>query len=342
MVSRIDHRAAPPAAVMMELMMGAWVAQSISAAADLGIADALQDGPASGDELARQLGVDADALKRVLRALIGIGIFRRRRDGRYELNALADTLRSESPVSMAGMARWVGSPQHREHWSHLSDAIRTGSAVVPAVRGKPVFEYLAEEPELAEIFNAAMTGVSDFAIAPVVAAYDFTGFDTIVDVGGGHGRLLTAILESAPQARGVLFDLPEVVAKAPGLLRKHGIEKRVHIVGGSFFESVPAGADAYVLKNVIHDWPDDDAVRILRKVRAAAAPDARVLLIEFVIPDHDRNFHGKWVDIEMLVVANARERTAAEYDRLFTQTGFRLTQVVDTVGPISIVEAVAV
>ncbi len=333
-MSRLDHRAAPPAAVMMELMMGAWIAQTITAAVDLGVADALEDGPASGDELARQLGVDADALKRVLRALIGIGIFRQRRDGRYELNALADTLRTESPVSMAGMARWVGSPQHREHWSHLTDAIRTGSAVVPAVRGKPVFEYLAGEPELAEIFNAAMTGVSDFAIAPVVAAYDFTGFDTIVDVGGGHGRLLTAILESAPpQARGVLFDLPEVVAKAPALLRKHGIEKRVHIVGGSFFDAVPTGADAYVLKNVIHDWPDDDAMRILRSVRVAAGPNGRVLLIEFVIPDHDRNFHGKWVDIEMLVVANARERTAAEYGRLFTQTGFRLNQVVDTVGP---------
>jgi hypothetical protein len=341
-LTRIGHRTAPPAAVMMELMMGAWVAQSITAATDLGIADALTDGPASPEELARKLRVDADALTRLLRALIGIGVFRQRRDGRYELNALANTLRTDSPVSMAGMARWVGSPQHREHWSHLTDAIRTGKAVVPTIRGMPIFEYLAEQPELAEVFNAAMTGVSDFAIAPVITAYDFAVFGTIADIGGGQGRLLAAILESAPHARGVLFDLPQVVATAPAVLNQHGVEKRVQIVGGSFFDSAPAGADAYVLKNVIHDWPDEDAVRILRNVRAAAHPDARVLLIEFVIPHHDRNFHGKWVDIEMLVVANARERTAPEYGRLLMQSGFRLNRVTDTAGPISIVEAIAV
>ena len=326
----------------MELLMGAWVAQTITAAADLGIADALADGPASSEELARQLNADADALRRMLRALIGIGIFRQRRDGRYELTPLADTLRTDSPVSMAGMARWVGSPQHREHWSHLSDAMRSGSAIVPRLRGKPIFDYLAGEPELADIFNSAMTGVSDFAIAPVIAAYDFNHFNTITDIGGGHGRLLAAILESAAQTSGVLFDLPEVVAKAPALLRKHGVEQRVQIVGGSFFDSAPAGADAYVLKNVIHDWPDEHAVRILRTVRAAARPGARILLIEFVIPEHDRNFHGKWVDLEMLVVANARERTAAEYGRLFSQAGLRLDRVVNTASPINVIEAVAI
>ena len=140
----------------------------------------------------------------------------------------------------------------------------------------------------------------------------------------------------------MLFDLPQVVAGAPALLRKHGVQSRVQIVGGSFFDAAPAGADAYVLKNVIHDWPDEEAVRILRTVRAAARPDARVLLVEFVIPDHDRNFHGKWVDLEMLVVADARERTAAEYGRLFKQADFRLNRVVNTVGPISIIEAIAV
>jgi hypothetical protein len=340
-MSRLNQRTTPPAAAMMELIMGGWIAQTITAAADLGIADALAAGPASGEELARQLNADADALRRMLRALIGIGIFRQRRDGRYELTALADTLRTDSPVSMAGMARWVGSPQHREHWSHLSDAVRSGKAVVPELRGKPVFDYLADEAELAEIFNAAMTGVSDFAVAPVVAAYDFSRFGAIADIGGGHGRLLAAILESAPQAKGLLFDLPHVVAKAPALLHKSGVDKRVQIIGGSFFDSVPAGADAYVLKNVIHDWPDADAARILRTVRAAARPGARVLLIEFVIPDHDRNFHGKWIDLEMLVVADARERTGGEYRRLFSQADFELDRIVDTAGPISIIEAVA-
>jgi SAM-dependent methyltransferase len=243
---------------------------------------------------------------------------------------------------MAGMARWVGSPQHREHWSHLTDAIRTGNPVLPELRGKPAFEYLADQAELGGIFNSAMTNVSEFATVPLTAAYDFSAFGTIVDVGGGHGRLLAAILETAPNSRGVLFDLPEVVAGAPKLLREYGVDDRVRIEEGSFFDSAPEGGDAYVLKNVIHDWPEEDAVRILKTVRTAARTGARLLLCEFVIPDHDRDFHGKWVDIEMLVVAGARERTAGEYGRLFDQAGFRLNRVVDTVSPLSIVEATAV
>lgn len=326
----------------MELILNAWVAQAIATAADLGVADALAEGPLSGEQLADRVGADGDALRRLMRALIGIGVFRQRSDGRYALTPLAETLRTDAPVSMAGMARWVGSPQHREHWSQLTKAIRTGKPVLPVLRGKPAFEYLADEPELGGIFNAAMTNVSEFATAPLTAAYDFGAFDNIVDVGGGQGRLLAAILETAPNSRGVLFDLPEVVAGAPELLRRYGVAERVRIEEGSFFDSAPQGGDAYVLKNVIHDWPEEDAVRILTNVRAAARPGARLLLCEFVIPDHDRDFHGKWVDIEMLVVAGARERTAREYGRLFDQAGFRLDRVVDTVSPLSIVEATAV
>ncbi|MEB3982364.1 methyltransferase [Mycobacterium sp. 663a-19] len=341
-LSRLRQRSAPPAAVMLELILNAWVAQAITSAADLGVADALADGPLFGEQLADRVGADADALRRLMRALIGIGIFTQRGDGRYALTPLASTLRTDAPVSMAGMARWVGSPQHREHWSHLTEAIRTGRPVLPRLRGKPAFEYLVEEAELGGIFNSAMTNLSEFATLPLTAAYDFSAFGTIVDVGGGHGRLLAAILQTAPNSRGVLFDLPEVVADAPELLRKYGVGDRVRIEEGSFFDSAPEGGDAYVLKNVIHDWSEEDAVRILKNVRTAARPGTRLLLCEFVIPDHDRDFHGKWVDIEMLVVAGARERTADEYGRLFDQTGFRLNRVVDTVSPLSIVEATAV
>nr|WP_242660294.1 acetylserotonin O-methyltransferase [Mycobacterium mantenii] len=341
-LSRLRQRSAPPAAAMMELILNAWVAQAITSAADLGVADVLADGPLSGDQLAERVGADADALRRLMRALIGIGIFHQRGDGRYALTPLAETLRTDAPVSMAGMARWVGSPQHREHWSQLTDAIRTGYPVVPELRGKPVFEYLADEAELGGIFNSAMTNVSEFATVPLTAAYDFSAFDTIVDIGGGHGRLLAAILETAPNSRGVLFDLPEVVAGAPELFRKYGVDDRVRIEEGSFFDYAPKGGDAYVLKNVIHDWPEEDAVRILKNVRTAARTGARLLLCEFVIPVHHRDFHGKWVDIEMLVVAGARERTADEYGVLFDQAGFQLNRVVDTVSPLSIVEAIAV
>lgn len=341
-LDRLNQRLIPPQAAMMEMVSSAWAAQAITAAADLGIADALAGGPLTADELATAVDADADALGRLLRALIGRGVFRQRRDGRYELNPLADTLRGDSPVSVAGLARFVGAPQHREHWSHLTDAIRAGQAVVPALRGKPIFEYLADEPELADIFNDAMTSVSATAIAPVVAAYDFSRYGTIVDVGGGHGRLLAAIMDATPRARGILFDLPQVVAGAPAVLERHDIADRVRVVEGSFFDAVPEGGDAYVLKSVIHDWPDDDAVRILGNVRSAAEAGKHVLLVESVIPGHDREFPGKLTDLEMLVVAGARERTAAEYSRLMDRAGFRMTRVIETASPFSVVEATAI
>jgi hypothetical protein len=341
-LNRLHQRMAPPHAVMMDLIIGAWAAQAIAAAAELGVADALAKAPLSIDELAAAVDADPDTLGRLLRALISRGIFRQLRDGRYDLTPIADTLRSDADVSMAAMARWAGSPEHREHWSHFADAVRTGRAVIPEMRGKPAFEYLADEPELGATFNDAMTSASELSIAPVIAAYDFSPYPTIVDVGGGHGRLLAAILAATPAARGVLFDLPQVVAGAPTLLREHHAHDRVRIVEGSFFERVPEDGDAYVLKNVIHDWPDDDAVHILRNVRAAARTGKRVLLVELVISNHDREFLGKWLDLEMLVAAAARERTAAEYGRLLNRAGFQMTRVVETASPFSIVEAIAI
>lgn len=338
----LHRHMAPASAVMLETITSAWVAQAITAAADIGIADALADGPLSVDELASAVDADADTLRRLLRALIGRGIFRQLRDGRYDLTPLADTLRTDANVSLAALARFQGSPQHREHWSHLTGAIRTGRAVVPELRGKPVFEYLADEPELSEIFNNAMTNVSDLTTAAVIAGYDFSPYPTIVDVGGGHGRILAAILGATPRSRGILFDLPQVVSGAGPVLAEHGVAERVRVEGGSFFESVPEAGDAYVLQCVIHDWPDDEAIHILRNVRAAAGPGKRVMLVEFVLPQHDRDFAGKWTDLEMLVQAGARERTAAEYEALLSRAGFRVTGVFETASPISIVEAIAI
>lgn len=332
----------PPPVAVLEMINNAWAAQAITAAAQLGIADALANGPLSADELAAAVNADADALRRLLRALIGRGIFKQRRDGRYDLTPLADTLRSDAEVPMAGWARWLGSPQHREHWSHLVDAIRTGKPVIPELRGKSTFEYLASEPELGEIFNDAMTAGSAMAIGPVIAAYDFSPFSTIVDVGGGHGRLLAEILAATPGARGILFDQPQVVAGAPDVLAEFKVQDRVTVVEGSFFESVPKGGDAYVLKSVIHDWSDDDAVRILRNVRDAAAVGSRVLVMEFVLPEHHREYTGNWVDLEMLLALDAQERSAAEFERLFGRAGFRMTRVVDTASPFHVVEATAI
>ena len=343
-LDRLHRRLVPPPVAMLEMIMETWAAQAITAAADLGIADALANGPLTVQQLAAAVDADADGLGRLLRALIPRGIFRRRRDGRYALTPLASALRSDADVSLAGFARWLGSPQHREHWSHLTGAIRTGRAVAPDLRGMPFFDYLAGQPELAEIFNQAMSSGSELAIASVIAGYDFSPYATVVDVGGGQGRLLAAILTAAPHAHGTLFDLPQVVAGAPALLEKHGVADRVRIAEGSFFDfgAVPGGGDAYVLKNVIHDWPDDEALHILRNVRKAAVVGRTVLLVELVIPPHDREFPGKWLDLEMLVLTSARERTAAEYERLLTRADFQMTRVVHTASAFSVVEARAV
>jgi C-methyltransferase len=336
---RLHQRLTPAPAAMIEMILAGWTSQAITVAAQLGVADALADGPLTIDELATRVDADADALRRLLRALISRGVFRHRRDGRYELNSLADTLRCDATVSMASAARFYGSQEQRERWTLLVDSVRTGTSVVPALRGKSSFDYFAEEPELAELFNQTMTSVSEMTDATVVAGYDFSAYPTIVDVGGGHGPLLATILAAAPASRGVLYDLPQVVANAPNLLRDNDVADRVRIAEGSFFDSVPGDGDAYVLKNIIHDWPDDKAVQILRNVRAAAGRRATVLLVEFVIPEHNRDFPGKWVDLEMMLNLGARERTAVEYRDLLGQAGLRMTRVVQTASPLSVVEA---
>jgi C-methyltransferase len=338
---RLHDGLAPAPAVMAEFISAAWMAQSITVAADLRIADALADKPLGLDELASRVACDPVALGRLLRALIGRGIFKRLRDGRYDLTPLAQTLRWDVPGSMAALACFIGSPQDREHWSHCVDAVRTGESVVPKLRSMDSFDWFASQPELSEIFNEAMTNVSELAVDAVTAAYDFSAYGTIVDIAGGHGRLLAGILAAAPRAKGVLFDMPHVVAGAEPLLRKHRVADRVRIADGSFFDSVPDGGDLYVLKNIIHDWPDDRARQILKTVRAATRDGATLLLVECVIPPHDRDFVAKWMDLGMLVDNTGRERTGEEYQNLLQQSGFHMIRIVPTASPFSIVKAKA-
>jgi hypothetical protein len=341
-IGQLHQRMVPPQAAMMEMITNAWAAQSITAAAELGIADALATEPLPADALAAAVGADTDTVRRLMRALVGRGVFRQLRDGRYALNPLGDTLRSNNSTSLRGMARYVGASQHREHWSQLTTALRTRRAVVSDMRGKPIFEYLGEQKELDENFNEAMTQITELAIPAVISSYDFGKYSTIVDVAGGRGRLLAAILNAAPRARGILFDQAHVIADAPPLLTQHQVDDRVKLVEGSFFETVADGGDAYVLKHIIHDWADDEALQILRNVREAAGPGRHVLLVEMVLPRHGRDFLGNWLDLEILVEFDARERTAEEYGVLLDRAGFRMTRVVPTPSPYSIVEAVAV
>jgi hypothetical protein len=258
--------------------------------------------------------------------LISKGIFRHRRDGRYELNSLAGTLRSDAPISMTWAAQFYGSGEQRERWTLMVDWIRTGSSVVPALRGKESFDYFAGQPELAELFNQTMTSVSELTDGPVVAGYDQRLSRS--STWAVARPTVTAILGAGGQHP---YDLSPVAASAPARC-EHSAD-RVRIAEGSRQRST--GGDAYILKNIIHDWPDVGAIRNVR----TAPPRATVLLIELVIPKHDRDFPGKWVDLEMLLNLGARERTAAEYRDLLSQAGFQMTRVVQTASPLSVVEA---
>ncbi|MGW0179570.1 methyltransferase [Nocardia sp. NPDC003345] len=333
----LHRRMAPGHFALLEMMAAGWLAQAIHAAAVLDIAGALAEGPRDGADLADAVGADEDALHRLLRLLAGHGIFIRRRDGRYALTPPAQALRADAPVSLRDAVLFYGSAEHRDRWTHLADAVRTGRPAIPA---DTFFTRIRDDRALGEMFERAMVSIDGLGQEPVLAAHDFARYRSVVDIGGGRGALLSAILRRVPGCRGVLFDLPEVVAGAPERMPEAGPGGRCGVVAGSFFDSVPAGADAYLLKHILHDWPDDRAVRILRTVRAAMSPAARLLLIELVLPEHDRPHPGNYIDLEMLVNTGGRERTEAQYRELLARAGFRLISCTPTLSPENILEAV--
>jgi hypothetical protein len=332
----------PANVAMLEIAQGAWLTQALYAASKLGIFDALADAPASSDDVARRVGSHPLATHRLMRALASNSILKQRRDGRFALTRLGGALRSDAPGTMAPMVEFIAHPKHWEDWGQLLYSVQTGKTAAEKLRGVPFFDYLETDPELAKVFNDAMTGVSGFAIETLMPAYDFSDRRLVVDVGGGHGALLAAVLAQAPDASGVLFDLPSVVADAGPLLDAAGVSSRCTVTGGSFFDSVPEGGDAYLLKTIIHDWDEDSAIAILRNVRSAIAEGGKLLLVELVLPEGTPLHPGMLIDLEMLVTAGGRERTAAEYAELLARAGFRQTRVVPTAGPMSIVEAVPV
>jgi O-methyltransferase domain/Dimerisation domain len=337
---RFERELQPPSASVLELLSAAWVAQGVYTSTKLGIIEALRTGPQSADAVAKAVGADPDAVYRLMRLLASRGVFTQQRNKRFALAPMGEALLLDAPDSVRGYVLFVGDPLHWEHWGQLSSSVRTGRCAIEELRGKPTFEWLEDVPELAAVFNDGMTSISKMETPVVVAAYDFTRFDTIVDIGGGHGLLLAEILRKSPNSKGILFDAESVVEGAPSVLEPAGVSERCTAVGGSFFESVPGG-DAYVLKHIIHDWDDEKSVQILGNVRAAMNPHATLLIVETVVPDDDRDHLSKLLDMEMLVAATGRERTEAEYAELLRRAGFRHTRTVATVGPASIVEAVA-
>ncbi len=330
----------PLPAVLLQMITGCWVSQIIHVAAKLGIADLLSDGAKSSAELAKSTGVDADALYRMLRALASLGIFAERDPGFFELTPLAEYLRTGAPGSLRAAAIMFGEDWHYRPWGNLLHSVKTGQTAFSHIFGEEVFPYLAWNEEAAKIFNEAMTGGASADIAAITAAYDFSGIGRVVDIGGGHGSLIAAVLKANPSIRGTLFDQPAVVAGAQRLLEAEGVAARCEIVGGDFFESVPSGGDVYTLKYIIHDWDDDRALRILRNLHRAMGAKSRILLIENVIAPGNEPSFGKLVDIEMLVMAGGRERTAQEFRALYAAAGFELTNIIPTQSALSLVEGV--
>ena len=323
---------------MNQLIRGYWTTQAIFVVAELRIADMLADGPQHSDELGKEAGVKGDMLYRVLRALASIGIFAEDHQGRFALTPLAETLRGESGQRAYAM---IHGQELYQSWAKLLDAVRSGEAGFVEAFGMPAFEYFSKHPERGAVFDKAMTGHHGAEADPMLDAYDFSAFKELVDVGGGNGTLLISILKRHPAMRGTLFDLPRVVDRARPAIENATLGDRCRIVGGSFLESVPSGADAYLLRHVVHDWRDQDSITMLRNCRSAMKPDGKVLIVEIVVPAGNDPSFAKWMDL-MMVTYGGKERSEKQYRILFSQAGLQLTRIVPTRAGISIIEGVNV
>ena len=330
----------PPHIQLMQMAMGGWVAETLHTAAVLGLADQLAGGPKSAAELAGPMRAHAPSLHRLMRTLASLGILTGRPEQRSALTTLGEALKKGAPGSASATVLTIGSQWIQSAWGHMVHSVRTGETGFERAQGMPLFDYLAQHPEAASLFNETMVGLHGQEPPAVAAAYDFSTLNTVVDVGGGTGGMLAAILTHYAGLRGVLFDLPHVVAEASDLLGAKGISDRVTIEAGDFFKSVPSGGDAYVLSHIIHDWNEDQCLTILGHIRKAMNPGGRLLIVEMVLPAGDVPHPGKMLDMLMLVLPGGQERTEAEYGLLLSKANFHLTRVVPTDSAVSVVEAV--
>jgi hypothetical protein len=330
----------PPHAQLIQMVTGYWISKVIYAAAKLGLADQLAVGPRSAAELAGPTHTHAPALHRLMRTLASLGVLTERDSQRFALTPLGEALKAGAPGSARASVLTLCSPVFVRAFEEIMHSLATGRTGFEKAMGMPVFNYLGQHPEEASLFSETMVGFHGAEPSAVAAAYDFSVFKTVIDVGGATGNMLAAILGCHAGPRGVLFDLPQVVGDAPALLRQRGVEDRVTIEAGDFFKTVPAGGDAYVLSHVIHDWSEEQCLTILGHCRKAMKPDGRLLIVEMVLPPGDTPHPGKILDMVMLTVPGGQERTEAEYTPLLRKAGFRVTRVVPTESAVSVVEAV--
>jgi hypothetical protein len=323
---------------LANMIGGYFLSQAIHVAARLGIADRLRDGPQRAGQLARAVGAHARSLHRLLRTLTGFGIFAQDDSGRFRLTELGELIRSDVPGSLRATALTVGEA-HYPAFAELLYSVRTGRPGFDRAFGMSLFDFFAANGEEAHNFDAALAGFRSQAASAMLDAYDFSGVGRLVDVGGGTGSLLSAVLAKYPAMTGTLVDLPHVVEQASAHLEAAGLRERCTLIGGDFFTAVPAGGDVYLLRHIIHDWDDDRAVRILKNCRRAMAAAGKLLLVESVVqPDNEPSL-DKVFDLVMLAVTGGMERTEPEYRELLAGSGFRLGGVVPTPAAVHVLEA---
>lgn len=330
-----------PPEIMRNLAIGYWVARLVHVAAKLRMADLLKSGPRTVDDLATAAAVQPLELYRLLRALASVGVFAESKGRRFKLTPLAATLQTSVPGSMHGWALMINENWGWDAWKELLHGVKTGEVPFLKAHGVPIFDYLEKHPEDLEVFGESMSSLSRTENPAIAAAYKFSGLRTLVDVGGGHGSLLATILKANPKLTGVLFDQGAVIARAENdaHLTAKGIAERCRLESGNFFETVPKGGDAYIMKYILHDWNDEKCVKILANCRAAMNEKGKVLVVDNVItPGNDPSW-GKLLDIQMLIIGG-RERTKEEFAALFAAARLKLTRVVPTKCPLSIVEGI--
>jgi O-methyltransferase domain len=330
---------APAHVGILQLLTGAHIAGAVSCLAQLGIPDLVEAGPKSVQELAAELGAEPQALYRLLRATASVGVMVEGPDGKFSQTPMSAVLRGNVQPNLRAFAIMSGRDWHGRGWSQLQYCVKTGKQAMEQIYGMHVFKYLEEHPEEGQVFNDAMTCLSMLDSPAVAEAYNFEGIHNIVDVGGGHGLLLATILEKNPKLKGILYDLPHVVAHAAeGPLKP--VMERCTVESGDMFSSVPAGADAYIMKHIIHDWPDELCTKILKACRASVSADGKLLVVDAVIPTDNSYSPSKFLDLQMLIFPGGRERTEKQFRELLAASGWRLTRIIPTAAVDSVIEGV--
>jgi O-methyltransferase domain/Dimerisation domain len=328
---------------LMPMITGAWASQAICVAATLGLADLLAQEHQSEEALAYATGTQPVALKRLLRALASLGVFRETEQGLFASTPLGDQLRSDVPGSLRNLAMMVGAPEARRAWSDLAYSVCTGNSAFQNIFGMDTYEYRTKHSEDWAVFNAAMADMTRQVAAAAIAAYDFSRFRSIVDAGGGNGALLASLLATTPGLNGILFELPSGTEGAPELLAAAGMSERCEIMHGNFFEVLPEGADAYILKSVMHNWNDETCCTILKNCAAAMSESSRLLVLEQVLPARTEavplHRRALMTDLNMLVMTGGCERGEAQYSQLLRASGLEIKAIVPTASSFSIIEA---